>query len=69
MNQLNMMYYLEKIKLYFVDEYPTLQQLQKLMSRCLKLYELINAFMKAFKLIEKTEVSQINQIPAHNNNF
>ena len=69
MNQLNMMYYLEKIKLYFVDEEPTIQQLQKLMSRCLKLYELINAFMKAFKLIEKVEVSKQNKFPSNNTHF
>lgn len=42
MNQLNMMYYWEKIRLMFIDQDPTLTQIQKLMSRCLKLYDLIN---------------------------
>ena len=59
MNQLNMMYYLEKIRLIFVDEEPTIQHLTKLMTRCLKLYESINQFIKAFKLIQKKEVSNL----------
>lgn len=59
MNQLNMMYYWEKIRLMFVDIEPTIVQLQKLMSRCLKLYGKIDAFMKIFRLIQKKEVSEI----------
>lgn len=42
MNQLNMMYYLEKIRLIFVDEEPSIAHLNKLMTRCLKLYNSIN---------------------------
>ena len=57
MNQLNMMYFLERIRLMFVDQEPTLMQLQKLMSRCLKLYQKIDTFIKIFKLIERKEVS------------
>ena len=38
MEQLNMMYYWEKIKSHFGVNKPTLEQLNKLMMRCLKLY-------------------------------
>mmetsp|Transcript_5194 Transcript_5194/g.8025 ORF Transcript_5194/g.8025 Transcript_5194/m.8025 type:complete len:136 (+) Transcript_5194:4610-5017(+) len=55
MNQLNMMYYWEKVRLMFVDLDPTLVHLQKLMSRCLKLYRKIDSFIKIFKLIQKKE--------------
>ena len=51
MNQMNMMYYLEKIRIMFIDQDPSLIQLQKLMSRCLKLYHQIDSFIKIFKLI------------------
>ena len=62
MNQLNMMYYWEKIRLMFVDVDPTLVILQKLMSRCLKLYRKIDSFIKIFKLIQKKEhLDGINQ--------
>jgi hypothetical protein len=57
MNQLNMMYYWEKIRLYFRNNNPSLEQLSKLMNRILKLYILIDNFMKIFKIIEKKEVS------------
>lgn len=57
MNQLNMMYYWEKVRLMFIDETPTIGQVQKLMSRCLKLYGKIDAFIKIFKLIQMKEVS------------
>ena len=59
MNQLNMMYYWEKVRLMFIDQEPTVVQLQKLMSRCLKLYNKIDSFIKIFKLIAKKEVSVI----------
>ena len=62
MNQLNMMYYWEKIRLMFIDQDPTLTQIQKLMSRCLKLYDLINQFISIFKLIKKKDVSVFNQV-------
>lgn len=51
-----MMYYLEKIRLIFVDEEPTIGHVTKLMTRCLKLYESINQFIQAFKLIQKKEL-------------
>ena len=38
MNQLNMMYWWEKIRIMFVDKEPSITQIHKLMSRCLKLY-------------------------------
>lgn len=60
MNQLNMMYYWEKIRLYFSNNNPSLEQLSKLMNRILKLYMLIDNFMKIFKIIEKKEVSPLN---------
>ena len=55
MNQLNMMYYLEKIRLMFADQEPTVGQLAKIMSRCLKLYQQMDQFIKIFKLIDKKE--------------
>ena len=59
MNQLNMMYYWEKIRFYFKNISPSLDQLSKLMNRILKLYVLIDNFMKIFKIIEKIEVSNM----------
>ena len=57
MNQLNMMYYWEKIRLMFIDQDPNLIQLQKLMGRAGKCYSMIDNFIKIFKLIKKKEVS------------
>ena len=56
MNQMNMMYYFEKIKLGFKEfknpeNQPTVVSLEKLMTRCLKVYVMIDNFMKIFKLI------------------
>jgi len=50
------MYYYEKIKLSFKEFEdpeikPTVNSLGRLMSRCLKIYDLIDGFMKIFKLI------------------
>ena len=58
MNQLNMMYYWEKIRLMFIDQDPNLIQLQKLMGRAIKCYNMIDNFIKIFKLIRKKEVSK-----------
>lgn len=55
MNQLNMMYYWEKVRLMFIDQEATIIQLQKLMSRCLKLYQKIDSFIKIFKMLAKKE--------------
>jgi len=57
MNQMNMMYYWEKIRLYFRNHEPSLEQLSKLMNRILKLYLMIDNFMKVFKMIDKLDVS------------
>ena len=57
MNQMNMMYYLEKIRLNFADRDPDVEQLLKLMSRCIKLYHMIDSFINIFKLITKKDVS------------
>ena len=57
MNQCNMMYYFEKIATKYGGRELTLDQLEKLMSRCLKQYSLIDSFMNIFKLIHKKEVS------------
>ena len=48
-----MMYYYEKIKLQFEKDKndTTIVVLEKLMARCLKVYEMIDNFMKIFKLI------------------
>ena len=52
MNQLNMMYYWERLRIYFQNNEPTLESLAKLINRCLKLYQMIDNFMKIFKMIE-----------------
>jgi len=57
MSQMNLMYYCEKVRLDFADHEPNLQQLEKLMSRSLKMYHAIDSFSKVFKLIHKKEVS------------
>lgn len=58
MNQMNMMYYWEKLNLEYGDkETLDLFALRKLQSRCLKLYKMIDQFVDIFKLISKREVS------------
>lgn len=57
MNLMNMMYYFQKLQLQFHELYetgkqPTLIMLEKVMQRCFKLYQMIDDFMKIFKLIE-----------------
>lgn len=53
---MNMMYYFEKLKMK-IDEIvdsgnrPSLIHFEKIMSRCLKLYLMIDNFMKIFDLI------------------
>lgn len=47
MNQMNMMYYFEKLKIQFnrfeeTKTRPGISHLEKLMSRCLKLYQMID---------------------------
>lgn len=62
MVQLNMMYYMDKIRLMMVDEELKIAHLIKLMSRCLKLYKKMDQFTKIFKLIErKEELDRKNQ--------
>ena len=60
MSQMNLMYYCEKVRLDFADHEPNLQQLEKLMSRSLKMYYAIDSFTKVFKLIHKKEVSNFH---------
>ena len=56
MTQMNMMYYFHKLRLQ-LEAYerpgkrPSLMALEKIMNRCLKLYSMIDGFMKIFKLI------------------
>ena len=57
MNQMNMMFYWERLKFYFDNNDPSLDVLYKLMSRILKLYIMIDNFMKIFRMIKKKEVS------------
>ena len=62
MNILNMMYYFQKLQLQFHEFYqdgktPTLVMLEKVMNRCFKLYQMIDDFMKIFKLIQQKDVS------------
>lgn len=57
MCMMNMMYYYEKLKLQFSKleapgRRPTIYHLEKLLSRCKKLYNQIDSFMKIFKLIQ-----------------
>ena len=53
----NMMYYWEKIKSLFENQEPNVEHVAKLITRCLKLYMLIDGLMTVFNLIQKTEVS------------
>lgn len=61
MAQLNMMYYMDKIRLMMVDVELKLGDLIKLMSRCVKLYKKMDQFVKIFKLIEKKDESDRKQ--------
>ena len=54
-----MMYYWEKIKSLFENQEPNVEHVAKLITRCLKLYMLIDGLMTVFNLIQKTEVSLI----------
>jgi len=59
---MNMMYYFEKLKLTFHQftkdgKIPSLVHLEKIMSRCLKLYSMVDSFMKIFKLVGLKEKS------------
>ena len=47
-----MSFYYEKIRMFFLENEPTVEHLNKLWSRCLKLYQVIDMFMKIFKMIE-----------------
>lgn len=62
MSHFNMMFYFEKLKLKINDltksgKRPSLIHLEKLMSRCLKIYTMIDEFFKIFKLIDQKQVS------------
>jgi len=59
LNLLNMMYYWEKIKSLFENQECNVEHVAKLITRCLKLYMLIDGLMTVFNLIQKTEVSLI----------
>lgn len=50
-----MMFYWEKLRISFTGKNPSLEQLNKLMNRCLKLYQMIDGFMKIFKMIQYKE--------------
>lgn len=64
-----MMYYWEKIRLMFIDQDPNLIQLQKLMGRAIKCYNMIDNFIKIFKLIRKKEVSNSTVIHFYSSNW
>lgn len=60
MNQMNMMYFFHKLRLQFEvyeqpGKRPSLMALEKIMNRCFKLYNMIDDFMKIYKLIELKE--------------
>jgi len=46
-----MMYYWEKIKSLFENQEPNVEHVAKLITRCLKLYMLIDGLMTVFNLI------------------
>ena len=54
-----MMYYYEKLshKIKEMRVEPNIMQLEKLMGRCLKLYQMIASIFKIFQLIKQNEVS------------
>lgn len=57
---MNMMYFYEKLKIKITEltkngRKPSLVHLEKIMSRCLKLYQMIDNFMKIFNLIKQKE--------------
>lgn len=52
MGQMNMNYYWERLRIFFMEKEPNVDQLGKLFSRCLKLYTMIDNFVKIFKMIE-----------------
>ena len=45
----------------FADIEPTVSQLAKIMSRCLKMYQQMDQFIKIFKLIDKREKFKIQE--------
>lgn len=51
MGLFNMQYYYQKIKAIFADKEPELFQLNKLIMRSLKLYQMADSFIKVYKLI------------------
>lgn len=59
MSNLNMAYYWQRIKIFFSDRDPDLEELAKLFNRCIKLYTCINELMNTFKLMQKFHVSII----------
>ena len=60
MNHLNMKYFWNRLHLYFSGREPELEELSKIMNRCIKLYDCVNDLMKIFKFIEKFENIQSN---------
>ena len=59
---MNMLYYYERLKLKYKKfeepgNQPKINNLEKLLIRCKKLYNQIDSFMKIFKLIELKQVS------------
>ena len=59
MTHLNMTYFWLRIKLFFSGRDPELEELSKLLNRCLKLYACISDIMQIFKLIKKFKVSYL----------
>ena len=57
MNQMNLMYYFERLKNYFLDKQATHEHLAKLIRRCLKLYAMIDDLTKIFKLITQKQTA------------
>ena len=55
------MYFWEKIRHHFLDKVPNLEELSKIMQRGMKLYRMIDDFMKIFKMLNKLEVSNFSE--------
>lgn len=57
LNHLNMQYFWQRLKIYFQGREPELDEMSKMIIRCLKLYDCINDIMRLFKQMGKFEVS------------
>lgn len=62
MGFLNMRYFWNRIKVFLFGREPDLEELSKILNRCLRVYDCINDLIRLFKLIEKFKVSHYKAI-------